>query len=151
MKFTVFNKMAEDYRLKKDAKERAAELGCRIKAAIDEGKFNLGYGYLQFDGRVCHGCAVAAAAFSCGLRRGDQEDCQERAVNYGLMSPQEAAQLEMGYEAFSWCFTWGGSGGVEVDLKSPFFKLGKKMSLASRHRSERSYRDLRQHLAAEGR
>ena len=46
MKFRFFEKMKKAY-LRKSAKARAEELGCRIRQAIDEGKFTMTSGYLS--------------------------------------------------------------------------------------------------------
>ena len=76
MKFRFFEKMRKAY-MRKSAKERAEELGGRIRQAIDEGKFTMTEGYLSVmlspssaSIKPCYGCAVAAAAFVCACRSG---------------------------------------------------------------------------------
>ena len=116
------------------AEERACELGKRIRELVDKGEFRLMDLNQHYGGDgVCQGCAIAAAAFVVGQRRADTRvACAKATTDAGLMTREEAAQIEMGYECWKTNRDWTSSV-VQRDVESPFYKLGRAMSLNAKH------------------
>jgi hypothetical protein len=147
-----------------NAQARADKIGCMIKAKLDEGSFILGSGYqclvdpvaspaqkawMAARGldkkEVCVGCAIGSLAFALGRQlvkttyessSGFETRNAISAEAGDLVSPEEVNQLEMGYEVRLKLLD------SEVDIDSPFYKLGKAMAIKAGHSTPIEYEQL---------
>lgn len=104
--------------------ERADEVGRRIRAEVDAGRFDLMNGRFQGErnGKLC-GCAVGAAAIILGNYwnpEANTPDADGAATTGGLMSLEDVSALETGFDSLE-SIRRGHEG-------SPFYALGKQLA-----------------------
>lgn len=122
------------------AKDRAATIGREIRKSIRNGEFEFVNGYLNRvrkpGDKACTygGCAIAALAFVVGTRPEEGQgyvlgaDCARDAVDTGLVTLEEARELEDGYEGNN-------------DHGGPFAALGRDLRAYAKRRGGRYNRD----------
>jgi hypothetical protein len=123
------------------AEERAETIGREIRKSIRNGEFEFVHGYLNRirkpGAETCTygGCAIAALAFVVGSRPNGGvgyllgEECRQDAVDTGLVTFEEARELEDGYEG-------------NESRGGPFAALGRDLSAYAKKRGGRWSREI---------
>lgn len=123
------------------ASERARIVGERIREAVARGELRLEHGgYLYEDVRqpdVCMGCAIGAAARVLGNLRecNSSKACRAAVCGSGLVTEQEAIELECGFEGWHGMYPEPANLSVEMteaDTSSPFYLLGAALRAEAR-------------------